>query len=177
MRRSESTLVSKGQRGFFLGYALATIFLLSLATAAAARWQSAQDSGARMVSARDALLEQSSLIRSKLLSCAAMYPTSSIPGAFSGFPADADSEVSGLTCPGAPAGFDSLWQNADALAAPTPPRGFSPWRYTRDASDVIRLTITQTDSSVANANALASAAKRMGASATIVSNTLLLRIN
>lgn len=157
----------RAQRGFVLAYALSALFALAMVAGLMARMQSARDAGAQMAESRDQLIAQASLIRSKLLSCAAMYPTSSAAIPFNAFPADADSDVKDLLCPGAPAGANGLWLADDALSAPTSPRGFSGWRYTRDASHVIRLSISVTSGVTAHKSALSNAAIRLGSSASI----------
>lgn len=161
------------QRGFVLGYALFGLLLISLTIGAAARMNRSSDNGQRMAQSRDEIVQQASLIRSKLIACAIQYPGGNNGlGYRAQFPAaPGTGAVADVLCPGNPSVNKTIWTAADGSFVPRQMSGFSTWSFAHDATSM-RISITATGSTSYTTAALTNAALKFGAQASLVGSTL-----
>lgn len=134
-RRRRLTSGRAGMRGFGLAQVIVTIALISaLAAANSVASRSTNIQNLRLTVDAE-ITTQAHLIRQRVIQCNLRYPTP-------GFPTTPGSGlVSDLACPGAPAGYQSLWNSANNPSLPKSPSSHGEWSYANDA-DGIRITIT-----------------------------------
>lgn len=153
------------RRGFVMSYVLLSLAILSLTIAAVSRMNARREIGDQMVSIRDEVVEQASMIRSKIFECIVTYP--------GGGPVDhsvvpktpVSSLVVDVTCPGAPDGMESIWPQTDGIFKPKPVAGLGPWSYINDATSA-RISIAPTTLGGSAAAALYNSAARLGPQST-----------
>lgn len=153
------------RRGFALALLMGIIALLAAVAVAVTQ---ASRSGMQQVQAVgdiQNLYVQAQLIRTKILKCSFDHPAGNNGSGFRlSLPAapSADTAVSALTCPGAPAGQTALWVGTDAVWLPNPPANFSGgWSYRNDGTSA-RIFIQANDAS--GLPALSALATRFSAS-------------
>lgn len=163
----------RSQGGFIVAYVLAGIALASVAIAGIARLNSANNTSERMATLRSDLVRQAELIRNMVVACKIKHPTGNNGTGFRvSFPGTpASQNVADLVCPGAPAGYQSLWNGRDAIVPPSPLVGMGPWKYVNDATS-IRISIAVTEAVAFRTAALNSAALKFGSQASVTGSTL-----
>lgn len=162
------------QQGLIFTYLLIGISLLSFMTMAYSKMSRTSQLGQWNHETREALLEQVSLIRARVIACAVSYPAGD-PMTNVRYPATpASTLVSDLNCPGNPATNKNLWSGTGGLTLPAAPRRFNNWTYSYNASTGIRITISPlAGTSDANAiGVLDTVVTRIGTSATRSGSTL-----
>lgn len=161
------------QKGVALSYVLAFIALLSIATTFFAMTQRGAAQSLVNQENRVALLEQSTLIRSRIIGC-----TVSFPGGDNGtgfrlpYPAATTAvAVRDLTCPGQ-SGANNLWSGTGGLTLPAPPRIFNNWTFVNDATSM-RISISAKTPGDLNTRAVMDfVVARLGASASRTGDTM-----
>jgi hypothetical protein len=162
------------QQGLIFTYLLIGISLLSFMTMAYSKMSRTSQLGQWNHETREALLEQVSLIRGRIIACAVNFPAGD-PVTNVRYPATpASTLVSDLACPGNPATNKNLWSGTGGLTFPAAPRRFTNWTYSYSASTGIRIAISPL-TGAADANAIGvldTVATRIGTSATRSGGTL-----
>lgn len=162
-----SKIVQSKQKGIALAYILAFLALLTLATTFIAKTQRGTAQAISNQENKVALLEQATLVRSRIIGCAVSYPAGDNgTGVRIQYPATPTSGlVRDLTCPGQP-GSNNLWTGTGGLTLPSPPKIFNAWRYVNDTSSM-RITISASASGDPTTLGIMDAiAARLGTSAT-----------
>lgn len=147
--------------------------MMSLVIGATARMNTSGDNGRRMAQTRDELVQQASLIRSKIIACTVQYPGGNNGLGFRlQFPAaPVSGAVADALCPGNPNVSKSLWNPADGTYMPRQLAGFSAWGIAHDATSM-RISITTTSGAQHDLAALTNAALKFGSQATLTGSTL-----
>jgi hypothetical protein len=132
------------QTGLIFTYLLIGISLLSVMTLAYSKISRSSVIGQWNHEARESLLEQVSLIRGRIISCAVTYPSGD-PATNVRYPSTPPSGlVSDLNCPGNPATNKNIWTGAGGTTLPAPPRRFSNWTYSYTPASGIRINVIAT---------------------------------
>jgi hypothetical protein len=161
------------QAGIALSYVLAFIALVAIATT---YFATTGRGVARSISNQEnkvALLEQATLVRSRIIGCAVSFPGGDNG---TGFrlpypPGTTPVAVRDLVCPGQD-GANNLWSGTGGLTLPAPPRIFNDWMYVNDASSM-RISISAKTSGDATTLAIMDAiATRLGSGASRTGDVL-----
>lgn len=147
------------QRGFFVGYILFGIALISIAMTGLAMMT--RDAGQRAYLHKVAgeVVKQVQVVRNVVAQCAMLHPTGDNGTGFAPkFPGGSSVAVSTLECPGAPYANKNLWTGRDGVHLPLTPTGFTGWNYTNDAAG-IKIELTSSGGMVHN-QVLANAATK-----------------
>jgi hypothetical protein len=127
----------RAQRGIGVAYILTFIALVAIVTAAMAKFGRDSVRSRLNFETSSALLEQSQLIRNRLLVCGVSFPAGDNGTGF--HPIYPPTPVSGLLadaqCPGQPLP-NNLWTGSGGLRLPPSPHGFEQWRYQNDSTSV-----------------------------------------
>ncbi|MFD2274151.1 hypothetical protein ACFS07_32610 [Undibacterium arcticum] len=117
--------VKKYRQGGFIGYVLMVIAMLSMVALVAAKMSRSGGQQQWNFETRNTLLDQSKLIRSRVIGCGIAYPSGNNGTGFHArFPATAGTGlVSDLVCPGQPAP-NNLWTGVGGMTLPSVPGGF-----------------------------------------------------
>ncbi len=122
---------------------IAAIVLSGVVAASQARSGSTAAKVQRIDTAVASLNAQANMTRQVLTQCALDYPSGDNGTGFTiAYPAaTAATALTGLQCPGAPAGFKDFWGGRNGVFEPVAPSGFGAWTYLNNATGV-SLTIT-----------------------------------
>lgn len=128
------------QQGF-VAYVFVVIAMLSIVAIAASKMSLGGGQAQWKFETRKALLDQSNIIRSRVIACGISYPSGDNGSGFHPrFPATPTSGlVVDMVCPGQPAP-NNLWTGVGGMSLRASPGGFSGWKYTNDGAN-IRISI------------------------------------
>ena len=165
-----SKLRGAPRRGFATAYLIAAIALMSVVAWAASQMWDANAEIRWIGATTDVLQEQAYLIRKQVISCGTAYPggSNTDPASLTQYKKypGSNSELSLITCPGAPAAEQTLFSGRDGVFLRKLSSDFSSWSYANTSAGI---TATLKTNSSRAAQVASKLATRFGAAEASVS--------